>query len=83
MRREWRGVAGWLIKKLHPGDHRHPELELIEKISLGPRHSLALVAAAGNRILVAFSNEGGPVFFPLPEKSGSASGGRSIKRLSW
>jgi hypothetical protein len=62
---------------------------LLERISLAPRQSLALIEAEGRRILVATSAEGGPAFYALDGKLGSrmraeadrASSGRA--RTSW
>jgi flagellar biogenesis protein FliO len=48
-----------------------PRLALVERISLAPRQSLALVEAEGRRILVAISAEGAPAFYPLDEESGA------------
>ena len=44
-----------------------PRLALVERITLAPRQSLALIEAEGRRILVATSAEGGPAFYPLDE----------------
>jgi hypothetical protein len=62
---------------------------LLERISLAPRQSLALIEAEGRRILVATSAEGGPAFYALDGNPGSrmhgeadrASHGRA--RTSW
>lgn len=65
------GVAGWLLGRL--GKSRRPQsrLEVIERIALGPRQSLALVEADGRRLLVATSPEGAPAFYAL---DGAANG---------
>jgi flagellar biogenesis protein FliO len=79
------GWAGWLMARLGRRNQHQPQLELLERIALGPRQSLALVDAAGRRVLVAFSADGGPVFYPLDDRVRAASGlrERTAKRLSW
>ena len=62
------GIAGWLIARLRPRPRAERRLELLERIALAPRQSLALVEAEGRKILVATSAEGGPAFYPLDEK---------------
>jgi flagellar biogenesis protein FliO len=87
------GLAGWLLKRLRSGARRTPRLELVERIALAPRQSLALVEAEGRRFLVATSPEGAPAFYALDEalkpaqarttarrQSGSA---RVATRVSW
>ncbi len=87
------GLAAWLTDRLFSGPlaqlHRrffqherpHPRLALLERVSLAPRHSLALVEAEGRRFLVATSTEGGPVFYALDGQEGSARPRAS--RVSW
>ena len=73
------GLAAWLLKKIAAGAQvraqRKSRLALVDRISLAPRQSLALVEAEGRRFLVATSQEGGPVFYALDSSpaSGSAS----------
>jgi flagellar biogenesis protein FliO len=78
------GLAAWLIAKLRPRPRAERRLELLERILLAPRQSLALVEAEGRRILVATSAEGGPAFYPLDEKHRMAaeSGLRTSVRRS-
>jgi hypothetical protein len=66
------GLAGWLLSRLRAGRRPRPRLELVERIALAPRQSLALVEAEGRRFLVATSPEGAPAFYALDER-GSAS----------
>jgi hypothetical protein len=90
------GLAGWLaalvIQKRRPA-HR---LELIERITLAPRQSLALIEAEGMRLLVATSAEGPPAFYNLNGHSSAGdhegrgdrgacfgTGPRSQRRVSW
>lgn len=70
------GVAGWLwqsLKQARRGFSKPaPRLALVERITLAPKQTLALVEAEGRRFLVASSAEGAPAFFAL-------DGGRSAK----
>jgi len=61
------GVAGWLLGRWRAGSRPQPKLELLERITLAPRQSLALVEAEGRRFLVATSPEGAPAFYALDE----------------
>ncbi len=71
------GLAGWLLGRLRVAPRPRPRLALLERISLAPRQSLALVEAEGRRFLVATSPEGAPAFYSLDE---SAALGRSASR---
>ena len=83
------GWAGWLLARWHGRRRAEPRLALVERITLAPRQSLALIEAEGRRILVATSAEGGPAFYPLDEPASSrASAGASgllhgRSRVSW
>jgi len=61
------GLAGWLLERLRRSRRPPPRLELLERIALAPRQSLALVEAEGRRFLVATSPEGAPAFYALDE----------------
>jgi hypothetical protein len=62
--------------------HRvYPRLALVERISLAPRQSLALVEAEGRLLLVATSAEGGSAFYPLNPGPQRVPQRRS--RVSW
>ena len=79
------GWAGWLWKRLRKTRGRPARLELLERIALAPRQTLALVEADGRRFLVATSADGSPAFFSLegaahPE---GAKGPRPMRRVSW
>jgi flagellar biogenesis protein FliO len=63
------GLAGWLMGRLKGRGRRQPRLELVERIALAPRQSLALVEAEGRRFLVATSPEGAPAFYALDERT--------------
>ncbi len=59
------GLATWLLAKLRRRSFEEPRLALVERISLAPRQTIALVEADGQRFLVATSPEGAPVFVRL------------------
>jgi flagellar biogenesis protein FliO len=65
------GWAGWLLERWQGRRRAEPRLALVERITLAPRQSLALIEAEGRRILVATSAEGGPAFYPLDENASS------------
>lgn len=71
------GFTGWLLRRVRAGVRTPPRLELVERIALAPRQSLALVEAEGRRFLVATSPEGAPAFYALDQR------GRSLTRISW
>lgn len=87
------GLAGWLLGRLRPGSRTRPRLELLERITLAPRQSLALIEAEGRRLLVASSPEGAPAFYALDEPpvgTGARSArlrqygpSRTVARVSW
>lgn len=87
------GLASWLLGRMRFTPRPRPRLELLERITLAPRQSLALVEAEGRRFLVATSAEGAPAFYPLDEPRHSKGVGRStsnsrsaasqVARLSW
>ena len=79
------GLAGLVLKtllmKLRGVRASQPRLELLERISLAPRQTLALVEAEGRRFLVATSAEGGPAFLALDTTQHQSS--RRSSRVSW
>jgi hypothetical protein len=75
------GVAGWLLDKLRARRRPEPRLELLKRITLAPRQSLALVEAEGRRFLVATSAEGGPAFYALDRNARGVPHGS--QRVSW
>ena len=73
------GLASWLLKTFlaraqRKGGPRKSRLALVDRISLAPRQSLALVEAEGRRFLVATSQDAGPTFYPLDSSSASVAG---------
>jgi flagellar biogenesis protein FliO len=74
------GLAGWLLGRLKGRGRRQPRLELVERIALAPRQSLALVEAEGRRFLVATSPEGAPAFYALDERPGAGVVGQAASR---
>jgi flagellar biogenesis protein FliO len=82
------GLAGWLLERLRRSRRPPPRLELLERIALAPRQSLALVEAEGRRFLVATSPEGAPAFYALDERPRPAANrppvaARPAVRVSW
>jgi hypothetical protein len=78
-------LGGWLLQSLLNRLHRprfaQPRLALLERITLAPRQSLALVEAEGRRFLVATSAEGGSAFYALDGGAGPTL--RRVSRVSW
>jgi hypothetical protein len=62
---------------------------VVERITLAPRQSLALIEASGQRLLIATSADGTPAFYPIsgrvPQQASQAKGPDRIKRgrVSW
>lgn len=77
------GLAGWLLARLRRQIRPRPSLAVLEKITLAPRQSLALVEAEGRRFLIATSAEGAPAFFALDGKTGRRIGVAGRTRISW
>lgn len=82
------GLAGWLLGRLRVANHAQSKLELLDRIALAPRQSLALIEAEGRRLLVATSPEGAPAFYALDEPSRPAGARQSVQprssaRVSW
>lgn len=76
------GLAGWVMRKLHGVNRVPPRLEVLERIALAPRQSVALVEAEGRRFLVASSPEGTPAFYALDAPLRREARERSA-RVSW
>ena len=70
-----------LLNKLRGVRRNQPRLALLERISLAPHQSLALVEAEGRRFLVATSADGGPAFYPLDGEPRPML--RRAPRVSW
>lgn len=87
----WSGLAGLLLARLRGKQRSAPRLELLERISLAPRQSLALVEAEGRRFLVATSQDGAPAFCalerqprsPMRPPTRAAETRISATRVSW
>ena len=60
-------LAGWLLSRIRRDPRPQPKLALLERITLAPRQSLALVEADGRRFLIATSPEGPPAFYALDD----------------
>jgi len=76
------GLAGWLMARFSHRKQRKPRLELIERITLAPRQSLALVEVEGRRVLVACSADSTPAFLPLGTRA-ARNRAMGVSRLSW
>jgi hypothetical protein len=77
--REQGSLAAWLIERLHRREPKQPRLAIVERISLAPRQTLALIEADGQRLLVATTPEGSSSFFPLKSTSSRSIANRSQK----
>jgi flagellar biogenesis protein FliO len=81
------GLAGWLLEKWRGSKRSEPRMALLERITLAPRQTLALVEVEGQRLLVATSPEGAPAFHSLAprinsiRRNGHAAG--NLRRRSW
>jgi hypothetical protein len=64
------GLAGWIASRLSRSARSKPRLEMVDRIALGPRQTVALVEADGRRFLVASSPEAGASFYPLDAQAG-------------
>lgn len=73
------GLANWLLERMHRAARPRPRLTMLERITLAPRQTLALVEADGRKFLVASSADGSPSFYPLE----GARPRRSSGRISW
>lgn len=79
-------LLGWLIRRFGRGGSPQPRLALLERITLAPRQTLALVEAEGRRLLVATSPDGAPTFYALEGKrkqSHAAFAAGQARRISW
>jgi hypothetical protein len=79
------GLAGWLLRRLGKVRRHESRLQLLERITLAPHQSLALIEADGRRLLVATSADGGPAFYALDGRTaGTARGlaGEKSHRVS-
>jgi len=76
-------VLDWLRERLRRPRRTAPRLALLERITLAPRQSLAMVEAEGRRFLVATSSEGAPAFYALDERVRPGNPGRRSGRVSW
>jgi flagellar biogenesis protein FliO len=79
-------LSGWLVSRFRRGGSVQPRLALLERITLAPRQTLALVEAEGRRLLVATSPDGAPTFYALDgnrQQTHLALGMRQSRRISW
>jgi len=64
-----RGLGDWLLRCWRRSTEHPARLALIERMALGPKHSLALIEADGVRLLIATSVDGTPAFFSLQNQA--------------
>jgi flagellar biogenesis protein FliO len=77
-------LTGWLVSRLRRECPSRPELAVLERITLAPRQSLALIEAGGERFLVATSADGTPAFCPVGGKRQQpAPQDKGVRRVSW
>ncbi len=76
------GLAGWLWMRFRGQSKPRPSLALLERITLAPRQTLALVEAEGRRFLIATSADGSPTFCALGPEAGARQT-PARKRVSW
>jgi flagellar biogenesis protein FliO len=76
-------LALWLLNKLRRTRTNEPRLALIEKISLAPKQSLALVEAEGRRFLVASSADGSAAFYPIENAVSKRTNRAAKARVAW
>lgn len=72
-------LGAWLLDLLHRRALREPRLAVVERISLAPRQTVALIEADGQRLLVAIASDGAPAFYPLQPLSKQKPAHRSRK----
>jgi hypothetical protein len=84
------GLTGWVLAKVRREGRPRPQLAILERITLAPRQSLALIEASGQRLLVATSADGTPAFYPVgfpnrqtPVDSRGPRRATSAGRVSW
>lgn len=81
------GLAGWLLSHLRVRTRPTPKLALLERITLAPRQTVALIEADGRRLLIATSSEGAPAFYALDDAASLAVRSNGLRnraaRVSW
>jgi flagellar biogenesis protein FliO len=70
------GLAGWLLGRLRGSRRPAPRLAVLERVTLGPRQTLALGEAEGRRFLVATSAEGAAAIYALDTPARQAEAGK-------
>ncbi len=58
-------LAKWILGLWHRAPLHRPRLVVLERITLAPKQTLALVQVDGSQVLVATSLDGTPAFCPL------------------
>jgi hypothetical protein len=78
-----RRVLDLLLNRWRGATLQPRRLALIERIALGPRHTLSLVEAEGVSLLVATSAEGATTVFPLAARFNARVPKAPPGRVSW
>lgn len=73
---EVRGIVGWLFARMQPRARSEARLAVLDRISLAPRQTLALIEAEGRRLLVATSPDAAPTFYALDSSTADSFAGR-------
>jgi flagellar biogenesis protein FliO len=60
-----RGLVGRLFAWMQPRARSEARLAVLDRVTLAPRQSLALIEAEGRRLLVATSPDAAPTFYAL------------------
>ena len=68
-----RGIVGRLLAWIQPRARSEARLTVLDRITLAPRQSLALIEAEGRRLLVATSPDAAPTFYALDGPPSPAS----------
>jgi flagellar biogenesis protein FliO len=76
-------LALWLLGKLRRTRTSEPRMALIERISLAPKQSLALVEAEGRRFLVASSADGAATFYLIEDAVPKRTNRAAKARVAW
>ena len=71
------GLAGWLLTRWRREVRPPRRLRVMERVTLGPRQTVSLIEADGQRFLVAISPDGSPAIQRLGART------RPAGRTSW
>ncbi len=60
-----RGLLGWILARWRARLRAEARLAVLERVTLAPRQSLALIEVEGHKLLVATAPDAAPTFYPL------------------